>query len=195
MRKVESGATSYYVYSSMLGAAAFELTGTGGVQRVHVITGGKEVAQQATDGAFYWLHTDHLGTPRKMTNTTGVTVYRGEFDPHGNPLLEWSVIGNPNLNNKKFTGYERDNAAGLDFAQARHYKFGRGRFMQPDPSGLASANKRDPQSLNRFSYTGNDPINFNDRTGLYGGWVYCGWIYWSVILIFEWPIISFKTGN
>ncbi len=160
VRKVEGAATTYYVNSAVLGSAAFELNGSGTVNRVHVTAGGKEIAQLATDGAFYWLHTDHLGTPRRMTNSTGVVMFRGEYDPHGNPLLEWTTISNG-----KFTGYERDAAAGLDFAQARHYKFGRNRFTQPDPAGLQAVNFRRPQSLNRYSYVFNDSVNFIDGTG------------------------------
>lgn len=38
--------------------------------------------------------------------------------------------------------------------------------MQPDPSGLSSANTNQPETLNRYSYTSNDPINFIDPTGL-----------------------------
>ena len=81
VRKVEGGATTYYVNSAVLGSAACELNGTGTVNRVHVTAGGKEVAQLATDGAFYWLHTDHLGTPRRMTNSTGVVMFRGGVRP------------------------------------------------------------------------------------------------------------------
>jgi RHS repeat-associated protein len=177
VKKADSYGTYYYVHSSVLGAAAFEVTVWGVIARVHVTAGGKEIAQLATDGGFYWLHTDHLGTPRKMTNGVGVTVFRGEYDPHGNPLLEWSVVGNPYLNNNKFTGYERDVAAGLDFAQARHFNYGRGRFMQPDPSGLKYVNLSDPQSLNRYSRAKNDPVTFFDPTGLYT--ICYGWhVYW-----------------
>ncbi len=171
VKKVEGGATTYYVYSAVPGSAAFELNGSGVVNRVHVTAGGKEIAQLATDGGFYWLHTDHLGTPRRMTNSTGTVMFRGEYDPHGNPLLEWTTISNG-----KFTGYERDAVAGLDFAQARHYKYGRGRFMQPDPVRSDKLN-----GINRYTSVYNDPINFVDLDGrdpipaggpinLYPGW-------------------------
>jgi RHS repeat-associated protein len=80
-------------------------------------------------------------------------------------LLEWSTISN-----NKFTGYERDAAAGIDYAQARHYKFGRGRFMQPDPSGLQTHRLREPQNLNRYRFVRNDPVNFVDRNGLEDEW-------------------------
>jgi len=45
----------------------------------------------------------------------------------------------------------------------RHYNSGQGRFMSAD---LMSGNIRSPQSLNKYSYTGNDPINGVDPLGL-----------------------------
>jgi hypothetical protein len=39
--------------------------------------------------------------------------------------------------------------------------------MQPDPLGLGAADLTDPQSLNRYSYVGNDPANFTDPLGLF----------------------------
>ena len=98
-----------------------------------------------------------------MTNTAGQLTYRAEFDPYGNLQLEWSAT--PNQNTKKFTGYERDAATRLDYAQARYYSAGLGRFMSPDPKGLASANTKSPMSLNRYGYTGGDPVNHVDPAG------------------------------
>jgi uncharacterized protein RhaS with RHS repeats len=88
VKKVEVGGTVWYVRSSKLGNAAFEVT-SAGVQRAYVYAGDKLLAQQSIDGQFYWVHTDHLGTARKLTNSSGTVVYRGEFDPHGKVLLEW----------------------------------------------------------------------------------------------------------
>jgi uncharacterized protein RhaS with RHS repeats len=42
---------------------------------------------------------------------------------------------------------------------------GAGRFMQADPIGLKAADLKKPESLNRYSYVQNDPVNFVDRTG------------------------------
>jgi len=166
--RVTDGAAAavYYVRSSVLGQVAMEVTSTG-VRRAYVYAGNKLVAQQSTDGQFYWLHTNHLGSARAMTDVNGNLVYRGQFDPYGKTLTEWSASGNMNLNTKKFTGYERD-ATGLDYANARMYNSGRGRFMQPDPIGLEAADLKRPQSLNRYSYTNGDPINFVDPSGLFG---------------------------
>ena len=90
-------------------------------------------------------------------------TYRAEFDPYGKLLYEWSAT--PNLNTKKFTGYERDAGSGLDYAQARMYSSEWGRFLSPDPKGLAAANQNSPMTLNRYSYTNGNPVNFVDPDG------------------------------
>ena len=68
-------------------------------------------------------------------------------------------------NRKKFTGYERDNETGLDFAQARFYASAHGRFTSPDPFS-GSAIITNPQTFNRYAFVGNNPINSVDPTGL-----------------------------
>lgn len=164
VRKVESGgAALYYVRSGLLKEVAIEVNQAQGVFRAYVRVGSQVVAEQSSDGSFNWLHSDHLGSSRKLTNTSGVVVYRGEFDPHGQLLLE---TGTTTLNSRKFTGYERDAATGLDYANARMYSSGRGRFVQPDPIGLKAADLKVPQSLNQYTYVFNDPVNHADPSGL-----------------------------
>jgi hypothetical protein len=43
-------------------------------------------------------------------------VYRGEYDPHGQMIYEWSSSGEYYKNSHKYTGYERDWATNLDNA-------------------------------------------------------------------------------
>ena len=66
----------------------------------------------------------------------------------------------------KFTGYERDSGTGetgLDYANFRYYSSVQGRFMSVD---LLGGSTSVPQSLNRFAYVLNDPINLTDPMGL-----------------------------
>jgi RHS repeat-associated protein len=65
----------------------------------------------------------------------------------------------------KFATYFRDSSTGLDYAMNRYYGSNLGRFTTPDPS--RRFNPADPRSLNQYSYTGGDPINATDRSGLY----------------------------
>jgi len=166
VKHANGSGTLFYLWSSVLGEPVAEVT-SGGTYRAYVYGpgGGQILAQQSYDGLFYWVHTDHLGSGRKLTNTSGAVAYRGEFDPHGQTLLE--IPTGSYLNSHKFTGYERDWATGLDHAKARTYHHNKGRFMQADPLGLGAADATDPQSLNRYSYVGNDPVNFVDPTGMY----------------------------
>ena len=172
------GAPIYYVRSSVLGNVAMEVEGSQAIlYRAYIYAKGRLVAERSTDGQFYWVHKDHIGNGHKLTNTSGALVYRAEFDPFGHIVYEWSSqSGGTSLNSRKFTAYERDWATGLDYALARTYTSTRGRFMQSDPVGLGGGGKkpdilaggkqRKPQSLNRYSYVQNDPINFVDPFGL-----------------------------
>ncbi|MGH9725429.1 MAG: RHS repeat-associated core domain-containing protein, partial [Candidatus Acidiferrales bacterium] len=71
-----------------------------------------------------------------------------------------------------YTSYERDGESGNDYALARSYENRLGRFTATDPLAAGAGN---PQSLNRYSYVGNDPIDGADPSGmvlilnLYGG--------------------------
>lgn len=65
-------------------------------------------------------------------------------------------------NRKKFTGYEFDTETGLDFAQARYFRNGQGRFTSPDNFGGRITN---PQTLNLYAYVMNNPLKLIDPTG------------------------------
>jgi RHS repeat-associated protein len=69
---------------------------------------------------------------------------------------------------QKFTGYEKDDESGLDFAQARMYANTLGRFTSVDPL-RESARPENPQTWNRFSYSYNNPVRFTDPTGMIAG--------------------------
>jgi RHS repeat-associated protein len=81
----------------------------------------------------------------------------------------------------KFTGKERDSESNLDYLIARHYSGALGRFMQPDefkggtadafdgetepPGPLPYADILNPQSLNKYAYTYNNPLRYADPNG------------------------------
>ncbi|MGH9684129.1 MAG: RHS repeat-associated core domain-containing protein [Candidatus Acidiferrales bacterium] len=67
----------------------------------------------------------------------------------------------------KFTGKERDSESNLDNFEARYYSSQMGRFMSPDSIGGRTSN---PQTLNRYSYVVNNPLNLTDPFGLWCVW-------------------------
>jgi RHS repeat-associated protein len=67
------------------------------------------------------------------------------------------------------TGKERDAESGLDMFGARYYASTMGRFMTPDwaskPDAVPYASLDNPQSLNLYSYGGNNPLSKTDPDG------------------------------
>ena len=65
----------------------------------------------------------------------------------------------------KNTGQIRD-PSGLDHFAMRAYASSLGRWLTPDPSGLAAVDPNNPQTWNRYAYVLNDPASNLDPLGL-----------------------------
>jgi RHS repeat-associated protein len=116
---------------------------------------------------------DRLGSVRWRSNGE-----RFNYFPYGE---EYVTTGN---GREKFGTYFRDSNT-LDYADQRYYASQSGRFLTPDPSGVAHA--EDPQSLNRYAYVGGDPISRFDSNGLDwedpgGGCWWCFPVFPSIII-------------
>src|SRR4029077_7840058 len=121
------------------------------------IYSGDTMLAKVESGAIQYYHSDHLSA-RLMTDPSGTKIgEQGHF-----PVGE-SWYASSTTTKWQFTSYERDAESGNDFAVARSYINRLGRFSSPDPLAGKPA---DPQSLNRYSYVGNDPINLVDPSGL-----------------------------
>lgn len=133
----------------------------------YVWEGGSVIAEYsnapAGSGLKYYL-ADQLST-RVVTDNSGSVIGTQDHLPFG----EDSGTSTGQVEKHRFTNYERDGESGTDYAVNRQHSFSIGRFMQPDRM-LGSI--ENPQSLNRYSYTLNDPINLSDPLGLYEGCVH-----------------------
>lgn len=119
---------------------------------------------------FQYMTADHLSSPRVITDAAGNVISRRDFYPFGEDIdssigARSNIIGFNITDNihQKFTGYFKDTETGLDFAQARYFASMQGRFLSPDSLGGSLTN---PQTLNKYTYCQNDPVNLNDPTGL-----------------------------
>lgn len=127
------------------------------------------VASPAAGGAVSHYHTDHLGTPRLITDAAGnpATKQYHAYYPYGQELT--ATYTTAYTNRQRFTGHERDlvNIAGqgddLDYMHARHYSPVAGRFVSVDAMNGAS---NVPQSWNRYAYVRGNPLKLVDPDGL-----------------------------
>jgi RHS repeat-associated protein len=107
-----------------------------------------------------YFHLDHLGSPRVLTNATGLLVSTHRYMPFGD---ERPVLPQESTTTRQFTAHERDKESGLDYMLARYYGGPLGRFMGPDPG--ASSAPEVPQRWNLYHYARNNPIRFRDPDG------------------------------
>jgi RHS repeat-associated protein len=144
---------------------------------VFVYSAGKLVAEYSTkladNPSTNYMTTDHLGTPRVITNELGQVKSRRDFMPFGEELTinvgersQGLKYGTADEIRQKFTGYQKDSETQLDFAEARMYENRYAKFTAVDPL-LASGKSANPQTFNRFVYVLNNPIAMVDTNGLY----------------------------
>jgi len=104
----------------------------------------------------YWYHTDHLGTPIRLTNFLGQTVWSSDYSGFGIALVEKNAIGNA----LRFPGQYWDDEIGLYYNRFRYYSPVLGRYISRDPVSYLAG-------LNFYIYVDNNPINCSDPLGLW----------------------------
>ncbi|MGI0035370.1 MAG: RHS repeat-associated core domain-containing protein [Nitrososphaera sp.] len=109
--------------------------------------------------SYSFFHTDHLGSPRLVTDPNGNEVARQKYLPFGEELQ----LSGSTRNTHKFTGHERDAETGLDYMHARFYSPRAVRFGSTDPAGPQHI--WNATALNRFSYVHSNPMGFIDPDG------------------------------
>ena len=123
-----------------------------------------EYANQITQNPqVSYLTTDHLGSPRINTDKNGNVMARHDYQPFGEEVARISY-GTDNVRNK-FTAYERDMETELDFAEARYYQPLNGRFTSTDPIIMSFKRAADPQQINLYAYSRNNPLKYIDPSG------------------------------
>jgi RHS repeat-associated protein len=157
VKKVAGSTTTRYIFSgSKVVAEYVNGVAVSSPTREYVYAGGQLVATHE-GSALKYHHPDHLST-RVETNSSGTAVRTFGHLPFGESWYETGTA-----DKWKFTSYERDSESGLDQAIFRYHSSRLGRFMSPD---LLAGNIFSPQSLNRYAYVNNDPINLVDPLGL-----------------------------
>ena len=159
-----AGKTTYFPFPGY----SEEMVGTSvTARRVTYTIAGQAVASRVqtfsptASNTLYRLYTDHLGSTITHSTMSGGTVAGANtyYLPYG------SYRGTPptqTLTDRDFTGQRENRELGLLYFNARFYVPSIGRFASADTIVPDPAN---PQSLNRYTYVRNSPLNFVDPSG------------------------------
>jgi RHS repeat-associated protein len=110
----------------------------------------------------YYIDSDHLNTPRVITDASNRIVWQWEnSDPFGDnlPQEDPGNTGNRLEFNLRFPGQYFDKESGLHYNYYRTFDPGTGRYVESDPIGLRGG-------INTYAYVHGNPIRYFDPNGL-----------------------------
>lgn len=153
--------TTHYVYD-LGGHLIAEVDASNKTQKEYIWAGDIPVMLRvyATAGVTstavtYNIYTDHLNTPRVVTDLSNHVVWTWNPDVYGNGQPTETGVSM----NLRFPGQYYDAESGLHYNAARYYNPATGRYTQSDPIGLAGG-------INTYGYVSGDPLNYSDPEGL-----------------------------
>ncbi|MCI5066766.1 DUF6531 domain-containing protein [bacterium] len=159
--------TTHYIYGAddlLIG----EYDGGSGVALREYLYLGKIPIGVMAGGALYFVHSDHLLTPRAITDASQQEVWRWRSAPFGNAPANEDVDGDGTSLQfgLRFAGQFFDAESGRHYNLMRDYDPVWGRYIQSDPIGLRGG-------INTYAYAGNNPLFFVDPRGekITGEWV------------------------
>ena len=107
-------------------------------------------------GQRFYVFTDLLGTPRLVTDSSGATVKRIDYDAFGDVITDSAPSFSLRVG---FAGGLKDPTSGLVQFGLRDYEPASGRWTSRDPILF------DGGQTNLYAYVDNDPVNFVDPNG------------------------------
>ncbi|TAN65985.1 MAG: hypothetical protein EPN17_15155 [Methylobacter sp.] len=164
--KTNGGNTTQYFYDEQ-GHLTGEYDATGQLIQEIIWLGDLPVAvlkptipaSATTD--IYYIHADHLGTPRKITRPNdSKIVWTWESEAFGNSLPDQNPSGLGDfVFNLRFPGQYYDAETGLFYNYFRDYDSKTGRYIESDPIGQSGG-------VNTYTYVRGNPIRWADSKGL-----------------------------
>jgi RHS repeat-associated protein len=133
---------------------------------------GQLLSERSSSGTNYVLF-DALGSTIGLTDGSGGLVASWTYDPWGNVLAKTGTATTPVL----FQGSYLDQSTGLYKMGMRYYDPNIARWTQLDP---VFGNLAQPDTLNRYAFVRNNPVNLEDPTGAF----WCGFVCGVVTLAY-----------
>jgi len=154
-----SNTTIHFIYDQTGQVIAEIDAATGATLREYIYVNGHQIAivddTGSQDETTYFVHNDHLGTPKKITDDVQAVVWDAVYEPFG----ETEIVTASIENNVRLPGQYSDQETGLNYNLFRDYDPSLGRYVESDPIGLSGGE-------NTYSYVYQNPLVNIDKTGL-----------------------------
>lgn len=131
---------------------------TGADINEYVFMGGLPLAQIDSSGNIFYIHTNQVDAPQKMTNASRTLVWEYETEPFGET---YATPTNTTPTNHRFPGQYADAEDLLSYNMMRDYDPTIGRYIQADPMGFGGG-------PNLYGYVGSNPVQTVDPQGIDG---------------------------
>ena len=157
--KTSAGTRTLFDYTTD-GRLAGEYDEQGALQKEIIWAGTKPLAVLTPTGLYY-IHSDHLESPRQIADSSGNPVWVWDTLTYGaNAPNQQPTSGLPPFEfSMRFPGQYSDAETGLHQNWNRTYDPLVGRYLESDPIGLSGG-------INTYAYVWGDPINWIDPDGL-----------------------------
>jgi RHS repeat-associated protein len=152
----DSGTTTLYLPGEQI--TLNTTAGTTTAVRYYPLPGGGTAIRTGSGTNYSFEITDQHGTPAVYLDNTAQTPTWRQFTPYGEPRGASTTAPD----NRGFLNKPLNTTTGLTEIGARNYDPTLGRFISLDPV----FNPADPQQLNGYTYSGDNPITRSDPTGL-----------------------------
>ena len=173
--------TTLYHYDQG-GQLIAETDGQGNILKEYLYLDGMRIAT-VDNGSLYYVHTDHLGAPLALTDSSGTVQWKGSYDPYGNVTVEVNNLDQ----SQRFPGQRYSAETGLHYNYFRDYDPEIGRYLQSDPIGLNGG-------INTYGYVGGNPMMYYDQYGLEA----MDWLWGAIYETTEWEpdqsTVDFAAG-
>ncbi len=104
------------------------------------------------------VHSDHLGTPKAVSDDQGQVTWQASHTPFGAAI----EFANHDSVSVRFPGQYLDGESGVHYNYHRYFDPSTGRYSRSDPIGLAGG-------INPYLYANANPLRFVDPYGLFEG--------------------------
>ncbi len=164
VKSVVGNVTTYYIGNLYERSVGGDCHNGGSCDTKYYYASGKLVSLRrqnyAQSNGLRYIFEDHLNSTSLVIDSGGAKLYADYFTPFGGYLRKWT--NTVRQTDYRFTGQRHESDIKLYDYRARFYDNRRGRFTQPD---TMVPDPGDPQSLNRYSYAGNNPLRYTDPSG------------------------------